>query len=84
VLKDHGIIGANIKKGYRSPFSSTDIESVPVPPSRRLAQENDQVLFFIRAMTLEAYELAEEAKELRDDHNSGDTLAFGCSTKVWL
>jgi hypothetical protein len=66
VLKNHGVTGANIKKGYRSPLSSKS-ESVPVPLPLRLAQEEKSTNFYLRVMTLEADELAKEAKELRDD-----------------
>jgi ankyrin repeat protein len=74
VLKKHGVTGGIIKQGYRSPLS-TNSESVPIPLPKRLAQEKNLTRFFIRVMTLDADELAKEAKELRDD-GLGNALMY--------
>jgi hypothetical protein len=64
VLRDNGVTSANIIEGFRSPLSSIE-DSLLL--RKRLAQEADDVSFYIRAMTLSLVELAEEAKERRDD-----------------
>jgi hypothetical protein len=71
VLRDNGVTSANIIEGFRSPLSSIE-DSLLLP--KRLAQEANDVSFYIRAMTLSLVELAEEAKERKYDGNSQSVL----------
>jgi hypothetical protein len=77
VLKKHGVTGAKIKKGYRSPLS-TSSESVSILLPKKLAQEMILTRFFIRVMTLDVEDLAREAKELRDD-GLGNAFTFAAA-----
>jgi hypothetical protein len=69
VLRESGVTGATIIKGFRSPLSRIN-DSLLLP--KRLAQELDGTRFYIRALTIRMEELQVEAKEPCDNHAPGE------------
>jgi hypothetical protein len=73
VLAKHSVTSAKITKGFRSNLH----ESVFIAEPKRLAEEGDDIRFYLRTMSLMNEELQVEAKECDEDGNNAIITAAG-------